>query len=315
MRISQLAERCGVPATTLRFYQSAGLLSADRTPAGYRMYGEDAVERLAFIGAAKHLGLPLEEIVELLAVWQAGACKDVKADLRPRIAARLAEAELRAAEPAAFTASLHTALHRLDALPDRAEPCDPGCGFLTPAQFAGHRSVDVLLSPSRQAAEQDAERWRSAPVACSLTGDGLSERTVQWHQPSAAPYGPPSPTASGSPCPPREPPRWQRSPPQNSSAAPSSTSGSTSTARSCTSKSARPPTARACARAVARGSTRRNRPAMRAMAWSNIARQRAGSTLRPAAIAPSSGVHTTSDDHAVAAPVDSRTVHGNAESR
>ncbi len=57
MRISQLAERSGVPATTLRFYESAGLLSADRTPAGYRMYGEDAVDRLAFIGAAKHLGL------------------------------------------------------------------------------------------------------------------------------------------------------------------------------------------------------------------------------------------------------------------
>ncbi|HEY9331971.1 MAG TPA: MerR family transcriptional regulator [Streptomyces sp.] len=166
----------------MRFYESAGLLSADRTPAGYRMYGEDAVERLAFIGAAKHLGLPLEEIVELLAVWQGGACKDVKADLLPRIAARLAEAEIRAAEVAAFTGSLHTALHRLDALPDRAEPCDPACGFLTPAQSAGPRPVDVVLSPSRQAADQDAERWRSAPVACSLTGDGLGERTLQWHQ-------------------------------------------------------------------------------------------------------------------------------------
>ncbi|MDG9719768.1 MerR family DNA-binding transcriptional regulator [Streptomyces sp. DH24] len=45
-RISQLAERSGVPATTLRFYEDAGLLPADRTPAGYRVYGEDAVERL-----------------------------------------------------------------------------------------------------------------------------------------------------------------------------------------------------------------------------------------------------------------------------
>ncbi|MFJ8923786.1 MerR family transcriptional regulator [Streptomyces sp. NPDC102415] len=83
MRISQLAERSGVPATTLRFYEGAGLLPADRTPAGYRVYGEDAVERLAFIGAAKHLGLSLEEIGELLGVWEAGACRDVKADLRP----------------------------------------------------------------------------------------------------------------------------------------------------------------------------------------------------------------------------------------
>ncbi|WP_244318556.1 MerR family DNA-binding transcriptional regulator [Streptomyces brevispora] len=50
MRISQLAERSGVPATTLRFYETAGLLPAERTPAGYRLYGQDAVDRLAFIG-------------------------------------------------------------------------------------------------------------------------------------------------------------------------------------------------------------------------------------------------------------------------
>ncbi|MGA6160644.1 MerR family transcriptional regulator [Stenotrophomonas sp. NPDC087984] len=53
MRISQLAERTGVPATTLRFYDDAGLLSAGRSPIGYRLYGEDAVARLTFIGAAK----------------------------------------------------------------------------------------------------------------------------------------------------------------------------------------------------------------------------------------------------------------------
>ncbi|MFF0746650.1 MerR family transcriptional regulator [Streptomyces sp. NPDC004111] len=184
MRISQLAERSGVPATTLRFYEGAGLLPADRTPAGYRLYGETAVERLAFIGAAKHLGLPLEEISELLGVWETGACRDVKADLRPRLAARLAEAEARSAELASFTASLHTALDHLDALPDRASPCDPECGFLTtPTPAAGDtRPVDVVLAPSRQAAEVEAETWRTASVACSLSGDGLHERTAQWRE-------------------------------------------------------------------------------------------------------------------------------------
>ncbi|MFE7076288.1 MerR family transcriptional regulator [Streptomyces sp. NPDC057620] len=180
-RISQLAERSGVPATTLRYYEGAGLLSADRTPAGYRVYEEAAVERLGFIGAAKHLGLRLEEIVELLAVWEAGTCSEVKADLRPRICARLTDAEARAAELAAFTASLHTALERLDALPDRASPCDPQCGFLSPVASGSSRPpVDVVLSPSRQAAESEA--WRTAPVACSLTGEDLAERTVQWRE-------------------------------------------------------------------------------------------------------------------------------------
>ncbi|MFE4960233.1 MerR family DNA-binding protein [Streptomyces sp. NPDC056653] len=157
-------------------------MPTERTPAGYRLYGEEAVDRLAFIGAAKHLGLPLQEIGELLAMWEAGACADVKADLRPRIAARLDEAEQRAAELTAFTASLHTALEHLDALPDRTTPCDPECGLLTPpAPARAPRAVDVVLSPSSQAAES-SESWHTAPVACSLTGNGLGERTAQWHQ-------------------------------------------------------------------------------------------------------------------------------------
>ncbi|MGW1868935.1 MerR family transcriptional regulator [Streptomyces mauvecolor] len=179
-RISQLAERSGVPATTLRFYETAGLLTAERTPAGYRVYGDEAVERLAFIGAAKHLGLPLEEIAELITVWESGACTDVRADLRPRIAARLAEAAQRAAELAAFTASLHQALERLDALPDRDVPCDPQCGFLAPDPAA--RPVPVALPASRTAAETEAERWRSTPVTCSLDADGLGRRTAQWQE-------------------------------------------------------------------------------------------------------------------------------------
>ncbi|MFC7921333.1 MerR family transcriptional regulator [Streptomyces cinereoruber] len=174
MRISRLAERSGVPATTLRFYEGEGLLPAGRTPAGYRVYGEDALERLAFIGAAKHLGLSLEEIGELLRVWEAGACRDVKADLRPRIAARLAGAEARAVELAAFTASLHGALAHLDALPDRAGRCDPECRFLAPAP--------PREAPGRRAGEQEAERWRTAPVACSLTGEDLRERTARWRE-------------------------------------------------------------------------------------------------------------------------------------
>lgn len=178
MRISQLAERTGTPATTLRFYETAGLLPAQRTPGGYRVYGEDAVDRLAFIGAAKHLGLPLEEIAELLRVWESGACKDVKAELRPRLAARIANAERRMAELTAFTAVLHRALEHLDALPNRSGRCDPGCAFLTPSEAAG----PPVTSSRPLRAEAKAERWRTATVACSLTGEGLSERAGQWQR-------------------------------------------------------------------------------------------------------------------------------------
>ncbi len=82
-RISQLAERSGVPVTTLRFYEDAGLLPADRTPSGYRVYGEGAVERLAFISSAKLLGLALEEIRELLGVREERVCASVRARSAP----------------------------------------------------------------------------------------------------------------------------------------------------------------------------------------------------------------------------------------
>jgi MerR family transcriptional regulator, copper efflux regulator len=178
MRISQLAGASGVPATTLRFYESEGLLPAQRTPAGYRVYGQDAVERLAFIGAAKHLGLPLDEIAGLLEVWRSGACAQVKADLRPRVTARLAEAEARGAELAAFTASLRAALEHLDALPDRAARCDPQCGFLAHTPAAA-RPVEVALSPNRP---PQTPRWRTVPVACTLGPDELRERAGRWRE-------------------------------------------------------------------------------------------------------------------------------------
>ncbi|WP_413098630.1 MerR family transcriptional regulator [Streptomyces sp. Inha503] len=191
MRISQLAERTRVPATTLRFYETSGLLPADRTTSGYRLYGEDAVERLAFIGAAKHLELPLKEIAELLGVWESGTCREVKADLRPRLVAGVAAAEERAAELAAFTATLRSALEHIDALLDRTGRCDPQCGFPAPAksstgQPAASRPspgpVDVALSPSRRASEEEVERWRTAPVACSLTGEQTAQRATAWRQ-------------------------------------------------------------------------------------------------------------------------------------
>lgn len=148
-----------MPATTLRYYESAGLLPADRSPSGYRLYGEPAVERLGFIAAGKRLGLPLAEIGGLLRVWEGGACAQVKAELRPRLDARLAEADHRREEIAGFAATLRAAIAHLDALPDRSAPCDPGCAFLT-------------LEPPASA----------APVACSLSGEGVHERVEDWRR-------------------------------------------------------------------------------------------------------------------------------------
>ncbi|WP_327739018.1 MerR family transcriptional regulator [Streptomyces nojiriensis] len=106
LRISQLAERSGVPASTLRFYETAGLLPAGRTSSGYRQYGPDAVERLAFISSAKLLGLALEDIRDLLEVRDEGVCAAVRVRMVPLVAARIADADRRSAELAASSTRL-----------------------------------------------------------------------------------------------------------------------------------------------------------------------------------------------------------------
>lgn len=75
LTVSKLAERVGASADTLRYYERIGLLPpAERSPAGYRLYGEDAVTRMAFIKGAQRLGLRLEEIGELLHIREQGLC-------------------------------------------------------------------------------------------------------------------------------------------------------------------------------------------------------------------------------------------------
>ncbi|MEU0022009.1 MULTISPECIES: heavy metal-responsive transcriptional regulator [Streptomyces] len=177
-RISQLAERSGVPATTLRFYEDAGLLPADRTPSGYRVYGEDAVERLAFISSAKMLGLALEEIRELLDVREEGVCASVRARMLPLVADRITQTDSRMAELRAFSAHL-AGVHADLSGPAPAGACGPDCGCTTPSTTAAG-PVPVALSLTRPG--QATESWREAPVACTLGGAELGERTQQWRR-------------------------------------------------------------------------------------------------------------------------------------
>ena len=73
MRIGELAERSGVTAKTIRFWESAGLLAEpDRTPSGYRDYDHHVVDRLDFIRHAQTAGLTLAEIRRVLAISDVG---------------------------------------------------------------------------------------------------------------------------------------------------------------------------------------------------------------------------------------------------
>lgn len=67
MRIGELAERAGVSAKAIRYYEQIGVLPPPaRTPAGYRAYGEDALDRVAFVRAGQAVGLTLGEVREII---------------------------------------------------------------------------------------------------------------------------------------------------------------------------------------------------------------------------------------------------------
>ncbi|WP_405941250.1 MerR family transcriptional regulator [Streptomyces sp. NBC_00207] len=177
LRISQLADLSGVPASTLRFYETAGLPSAERAASGYRQYGREAVDRLAFISSGKLLGLALEDIRDLLDVRDAGVCAAVRERMLPLIADRIADADRRATRLAAFSAHL-AEVHRELAGPAPAGGCGPDCGC-TPPPDRAPGPVLVELSPTRPPDATDEPR-PAVPVACSLDGAELAERTGQW---------------------------------------------------------------------------------------------------------------------------------------
>lgn len=67
LQIGQVAARAGVSVDTVRYYERNKLLErASRSSAGFRLFTQDAVERIRFIKQAQDIGLSLDEIRELL---------------------------------------------------------------------------------------------------------------------------------------------------------------------------------------------------------------------------------------------------------
>ena len=71
MNIGQAAERSGVSAKMIRYYEQIGLIDPPgRTESNYRVYGADEVHVLRFIKRARTLGFSVEETGLLLGLWQ-----------------------------------------------------------------------------------------------------------------------------------------------------------------------------------------------------------------------------------------------------
>ena len=86
--IGELASAAGVPTSTVRFYERAGLVKPDfRTGANYRGYSTGTLERLRFIRSAQATGLSLQDVESLLQLTFSSErpCDDVLALMRKRL--------------------------------------------------------------------------------------------------------------------------------------------------------------------------------------------------------------------------------------
>jgi len=66
LTIGELSRRSGLATSALRFYETQGLISAERTAGGQRRYSRSALRRVALVRAAQRVGLPLAEVAEAL---------------------------------------------------------------------------------------------------------------------------------------------------------------------------------------------------------------------------------------------------------
>ena len=111
-RIGDLAKASGISTDTLRHYERKGVLTSQRLDNGYRVYPEDALERVRTIRKALSIGFTLDELSVVFKVFDQGGapCRQV----RSLAANKLAEIEKHLQEVTALRDDLQTALRDWD---------------------------------------------------------------------------------------------------------------------------------------------------------------------------------------------------------
>ena len=128
--VGELAQRSGVAVSALHYYESRGLISAQRSAGNQRRYARSTLRRVAFIRAAQRLGIGLGEITEALALLPDQRTPN-KADW-----ARLS---------ALWRAQLDERITALVALRDRLDGCI-GCGCLSLRACALYNPQDTCAA-------------------------------------------------------------------------------------------------------------------------------------------------------------------------
>ena len=97
MKIAEVSEKYGLSVDTLRYYERVGLIPpVHRNDGGIRDYNELDLRRVDFIKCMRGAGLPVEVLIEYVALVQQGdttieARKEILKEQRDLVAARLAE--------------------------------------------------------------------------------------------------------------------------------------------------------------------------------------------------------------------------------
>jgi DNA-binding transcriptional MerR regulator len=184
--ISELAEQTGFTPSALRYYEQVGLLTASsRTPAGYRLYDETAAGRLRFIARAKRLGLPLDDIRDLVAIWDGSRCAHVQERLRAQVEAKSLEVQARIEELSRFAKELASARAELSGQSPEG-PCGDGCGCTSDGPSSTPPKLLELTPTTRRGgaagvgAQPVSTRRFDSALACTLGAADQPARLVEW---------------------------------------------------------------------------------------------------------------------------------------
>jgi len=125
MFIHELAQATGVPAKTIRYYESIGLLPPpERADNNYRQYTFAAVERLRYIISARSLGFRLTDIGEFLAARDAGTLPYQR--VMNSMDGRIADIDRRIADLLALREALN-GFRSIGATLPPSKKCDESC--------------------------------------------------------------------------------------------------------------------------------------------------------------------------------------------
>ena len=136
LTVGEISARSGTAASALRFYEREGLIGATRSGGGQRRYERSVLRRLAFIRAARAIGLSLEEVRSALDSLP-GSRTPTRADW-----ARLSRT---------WRARLDGQIEALVALRDGLDSCI-GCGCLSLRRCAVFNPGDVARADGPGAA-------------------------------------------------------------------------------------------------------------------------------------------------------------------